>query len=956
MKYAHSKLDPITRELLPEQYWHSLPEHLHKTAKLAAEHAGYFGCATIGEIMGYNHDYGKNSPDFLKRLYGDKQRVDHKTVGALIVDQHYPKPMGLIMAYIIYGHHGGLPNHISFGNIPGLDEVLRENKFSIINDQLPVLPELLPADVPGLTGGSNPGLTISLWIRMLFSSLVDADYLDAEGHFQPEKTAKRGQYPSIKELQQRFQPFLKELLNKSQEKKVFQARRSVLEDCLKAAPGPKGFYTLTAPTGSGKTLASLAFALKHAAENEMRRIIIALPFISIIEQTADEYRRVLGKDAVLEHHSNLVFHEDGESELNPAQLASENWDASVIVTTNVQLFESLFSSKPSKARKLHRLAGSVIILDEAQSLPSELLRPTLAALQCLCADYGVTVLFCTATQPSIKPKWLDHTKVTEIITDPTELYSQLKRVNVFNIGGKSDHELVKLISTHQRVLCIVNSRRQAQSLYKLIPNKTGVFHLSALMCPKHRSKKLKMIKEKEEGERCIVIATNLIEAGVDLDFPVVYREMAGIESINQAAGRCNREGELKDKQGHPTRGHVYLFESADYPASHTWFSDKTNLARQVMMKYPDPLEPDAVQFYFDLFFHIENKALDKYKILDSLNKGAGECSFQFREISAKYRFVHKKTISVIIPYDSYCINLLKKAQQSSFPASFSRELQPYAISLYPKDIKRLQQKGRLSSISDTLYYLNSSKEISTSVGDLYDEETGLIILDYGITLHVTGPYALFTRPEMKGERVSYDVITPSAARGVLEAILWKPAMKWVIDRITVLNPIEFESIRRNEVGSKMSPRNIAKAMSGADVDLHQYPSTDRQQRASLVLRNVAYLIEAHFQMNPAKAGPTDTPEKFYNMFLRRARLGQCFHTPYLGCREFAASFQLIEEHQAPPVSSYAATEELDLGWMLWDLEYGEKQAKNKSLYTFQPRFFRSVMRHGVIKVSSGVEL
>ncbi|MDP4097856.1 type I-C CRISPR-associated protein Cas5c [Paenibacillus sp. P96] len=229
-------------------------------------------------------------------------------------------------------------------------------------------------------------------------------------------------------------------------------------------------------------------------------------------------------------------------------------------------------------------------------------------------------------------------------------------------------------------------------------------------------------------------------------------------------------------------------------------------------------------------------------------------------------------------------------------------------------------------------------------------------MGYGITLRVSGDYALYTRPEMKAERVSYDVMTPSAARGILEAILWKPAIKWVVDKITVLNQIEFESIRRNELGSKVPPRNVAKAMAGAAIDLHQYTTPDRQQRASLILKNVDYLIDAHFVMVPQKAGESDTQEKFYNMFLRRARGGQCFHNPYLGCREFAAKFKLVEHGEERPESYYAEEAKIDLGWMLWDIKYGEEVLKRKSVYTYEPKFFRACMRHGIIEVPDEVSL
>lgn len=946
MKYAHSKMDRLTRQLLPKVQWHALSDHLHDTAERAEKFADYFQSGSIGKILGYSHDYGKNSPDFQKRLEGSSQRVDHKTAGALLVHKKYPFPYGLIMAYAVYGHHRGLPNHISHGNRIGLEEILRTNEFAVIDNEQPTLPELLIASK--LSRSSNPGLSISLWIRMVYSALIDADYTDTAIFYQNDKLLPNKIY-SIKELDWLFQPKLMELLGKPLVNQVSEARRYVLQSCLNAAAGAKGIYTLEAPTGSGKTFASLAFALKHALQHEMRRIIVALPFTSIIEQTADVFREVFGQDAVLEYHSNVAYRQDQEMEFDPKQFASENWSASLIVTTNVQLFESLFSSKPSKARKLHHLAGSVIILDEAQALPSGLLLPSLAVLKCLCADYGVTVLLCTATQPALKPEWIDHAAITKIIEDPMGLYNKLKRVDVSVIGKRSDSDLIELLMSHQRAMCIVNSRKKAQQLFRLMPETENVFHLSALMCPEHRSRKLAIIRNMAKDRRCIVIATNVIEAGVDLDFPVLYREIAGIESINQAAGRCNREGELEI-------GKVYLFEFPDSLAKPSWFSDKAKLSKLVLRNHPDPLKPEAIRAYFELFFDFERKWLDRHNILQELNEGAAQCSFQFQDISRKFKFIKEETISIVIPYDSYAIEQLRQAQRSLFPGTYSRRLQRYTISLHPKEVEQLQRMGRLDTIADTVHYLCSPEgEISEHIGDVYSDDIGLCLQKegdtvFGITLHVSGDYALFTRPEMKGERVSYDVMTPSAARGILEAILWKPAIKWVVDRITVLNPIEFESIRRNEVGSKVSPRNVSAAIGGAPVDLHQYSSEDRQQRSSLVLRNVAYLIDAHFEMNLNAIGETDIPEKFYNMFLRRARRGQSFHHPYLGCREFAARFELIEDYAQRPVSHYAHIHEIDLGWMLKDIEYKEHGSNDKPLYSFQPQFFHSKMCRGIIEV------
>lgn len=727
MKYAHSKRDPLTGELLPKEKWHPLPTHLHDTALMAAKHASYFQNGVMGSILGYSHDYGKNSPDFEKRLEGAKQRVDHKTAGALLVHQHYPYPYGLIMAYAIYGHHGGLPNHISQGTRIGLEQVLRVNKFSVIDQVLPKLPKLAEASIPGPHQTTNPGIKLSMWIRMLYSALIDADYLNAERYFQPGKAALRNQFPTIQTLHDMFQPKLDELLRKPLNNKVMRARRRVLENCLHAAKGDKGFYTLTAPTGSGKTYASLAFALKHAVHhNGMRRIIVGLPFTSIIEQTAEIYREVFGANSLLEHHSTVVFQRDEETEFSPEQLASENWDSSLIVTTNVQLFESLFASKPSRARKLHRLAGSVILLDEAQSLPSGLLLPSLAALQCLCDDYGVTVVFCTATQPSIKPQWLNGTKPVEIIHDPVDLYRQLKRVHVENMGRSTLTALADRLSSDRRALCIVNSRRKARQLHRLVSskNKDGVFHLSALMCPTHRSSRLKQIKRKTKDERCIVIATSLVEAGVDLDFPNVYRELAGIESINQAAGRCNREGDL------PV-GHLYLFEFPGTSQQTNWFSDRADLARLVLRDYPDPLEPDAIRAYFDLFFAIEDKNLDREGLLKQLNEGARQCSFQFRDIAERYKFIKKDTVSVIIPYDSEAIKLLQAARHLMNPAVFARRLQRYTVSLYLNELNQLRSAGRLGEIEGTLYYLTSAEggmpASKEDIRHVYDEEWGLYV-------------------------------------------------------------------------------------------------------------------------------------------------------------------------------------------------------------------------------------
>ncbi|MDU7474716.1 MAG: CRISPR-associated helicase Cas3' [Paenibacillus macerans] len=720
MNYAHSKRDPLTKELLPKSEWHPLDWHHQDTADMAAKFAGYFGCSSFGRILGQNHDYGKASLDFQMRLNGATEPVDHKTAGTLLVHRHYPFPYGLMMAYAVYGHHGGLPNHISTGTRTGLEQVLKQD-FQIIGGAPPILPELEVSSVP--MKGNNSGMGISLWIRMLYSALIDADYLDAERYFQPLKTELRNNLPSLSELHAQFHHKLQELLHKPQNSNVLQARHYVLESCLLAGTGSTGLYTLTAPTGSGKTWASLAFALKHAEQHsEMRRIIVALPFTSLIEQTAGLFREVFGEEAVLEHHSNVSYRPDSESEFSPKQLASENWEASLIVTTHVQLFESLFSAKPSKARKLHRLAGSIIILDEAQALPADFLEPSLAALKCLCDNYGVTVLFCTATQLAFQPKWLGGVAPTEIIGDPTSLYRKLKRVTVSTIGKKTNVELVERLNSHQRALCIVNSRKQASDLYKQFPDKEGVFHLSGLMCAQHRSQILQAISDrlKMKKTRCIVVSTSLIEAGVDLDFPVVYREIAGVDSIAQAAGRGNREGELE-------LGHVFIFESADYPLRDGWFKTRAQITQAVLNLYPDPLEPEAIRYYFQLA-HGMDRNLDVHHILGDLNAGASQCSFQFREISEKYKFIETEMVPVVIPYDLIAIEHLNEIKNSLHPVRFSRELQRYTVSVYPNQFERLRQASRIGTLHETIHYLTSVKGgIDEEIQDFYSKKTGLII-------------------------------------------------------------------------------------------------------------------------------------------------------------------------------------------------------------------------------------
>lgn len=716
MFYAHSKRDPITRRLLPKTKWHLLPKHLEDTARRAGIHAEAFGCAELGQILGYMHDYGKATPQFIKRLEGSRQNVDHKTAGTVLAANHYPFPYGMILAYAIYGHHGGLPNFFSSGDTSlSLDNALKNTGATVNPDFQPTLPSLSLQLIPKCKRSNFPGLSFSLFIRMLYSSLIDADYLDTEQYFTPEKSALRSGFLSIEQMCENFSSTLNHLLAKPQDNRLARARNHVLQCCRRASKQPSRIFTLTVPTGGGKTLSSLAFALEHAKEYNKRRIIYALPFLSIIEQNSDVFREALGEYAVLEHHSNIESTSDDEMDVN--KLASENWEAGFIVTTTVQLFESLFAAKPARARKLHNLANSIIILDEAQMIPQDFLLPSLAALKCLSDDFGVTVVLCTATQPAIQPSWFNGVKPTEIMDNPQELYCELKRVKADFIGFRSNAQVTDMLLSNKQALCIVNVRKQAQSLFKKLPEGEGYYHLSALMCPKHRAAVLEEVKVRlRNKQRCIVIATSLLEAGVDIDFPVVYREVAGIDSLAQAAGRCNREG---DPEKEP--GQMYVYEPMDYSLPRGWFSRVAGYAKEVIKKYgEDFLQPEAVKHYFELSY-MNAKHLDEHDILRNLNKGANQLSFQFREIADKFRFINSDTISLVIPFDDNCKKLIEEARQSFFPGSYSRRLQRYSVAVTLQELESIRAKGKLRDINQMIYYLNDEKN------ELYHNKLGLCI-------------------------------------------------------------------------------------------------------------------------------------------------------------------------------------------------------------------------------------
>jgi CRISPR-associated endonuclease/helicase Cas3 len=505
-------------------------------------------------------------------------------------------------------------------------------------------------------------LAASLWLRMLFSCLVDADFLDTEVFFDPEQATQRGSFPSLESLLTAFTGFMAGKQAGAPDTPINRLRSDILSQCISSSTAQPGFFSLTVPTGGGKTLSSMAFALHHAQAHEKRRLIYVIPYTSIIEQTADQFRQIFGEDAVVEHHSNVADQEH-ERESSRLRLAAENWDAPLIVTTSVQFFESLFASRTSRCRKLHNIVNSVVILDEAQLLPPDFLNPILEALKELQQNYGVTVLFCTATQPALGPhragdfNFTGIPGVTEIMPDPQALHTALKRTTVHTLRELAPlawEELAGKLQQHDSVLCIVNRRDDARTLWELMPE--GTIHLSALMCGAHRAEKIREIKERlKVGLPTRVISTQLVEAGVDVDFPVVYRAAAGLDSIAQAAGRCNREGSRE-------RGDVFVFTpQSRIPAGHL------RQAAQIGMRLladcaGDPLAVSQFEAFFREFYWIQGNRLDKHNIIGLLRNDP-QLQFSFRTAACKFQLIDESIQApVIVRYDNDGLHSLLERQ------------------------------------------------------------------------------------------------------------------------------------------------------------------------------------------------------------------------------------------------------------------------------------------------------
>ena len=582
--------------------------------------------------------------------------------------------------------------------------------------------------LPPIPFAGDAGRSYAFFARLLFSALVDADFLATEAFMDAERSdARPSLSPEIKDLESALTTHLDEMVSKAKASPVNHYRANIRQNCLDAADLSPGLFSLTVPTGGGKTLSSLAFALRHARIHNLRRVIYVIPYSSIIEQNAAVFRRALaalGPDIVLEHHSNF----DTDSESNTSRLASENWDARVIVTTNVQFFESLHAHKTARCRKLHRIARSVVILDEAQSLPIPFLKPCLRTIEELTEHYQTSVVLCTATQPAINRSEefkIGLSEPREIIPDPRALYDALRRVTTTRLPKKTDDAtLIDNIEKHDQALCIVNTRRHARCLFDLLPPDCSRFHLSALMCPEHRSVILGVIKQHlAQGLPVRLISTQLIEAGVDIDFPVVFRALAGLDSIAQAAGRCDREGSLTAAASIPS-GQLFIFEPEKAPPPGILTSTSSSAAEVLSFDPPDPLALDCIESYFRTHYWKHQDSTDEKHILDCaparLERSEDLFLFKFKTCGEDFRLIDDYSQPVLIPYgrrgQRYC-NLLRKSFDPRIIRRLARKLQRYTVAIPPPQHGRLLKAGVLLSLHDDQYFmLNSDPHYSAEFG------------------------------------------------------------------------------------------------------------------------------------------------------------------------------------------------------------------------------------------------
>jgi len=686
---------------------HDLVEHLKSVAELAAVFASKFGARDLGYWAGMWHDVGKIHPDFQEYLHdceADPMRKrrgpDHKRAGALIAAERYDA-----LAFLIAGHHGGLPGRSD------LKTWLRDRtKLQRSQDAIRLmrqhLGEIEPVQALSLPTHLKSHLDAEFFIRMLFSALVDADFLDTEKHFNAEQTDQRISALTLAELWDRFDRDQQTLTGKKTNR-VNQIRHDVYRACIRAANQAQGFFRLTVPTGGGKTRSGMAFALKHALAHRLDRVIVAIPYTSIIEQTVKVYREIFGDGAVVEHHSAVTTKEDTPDPVSLpdvwSRLAAENWDAPVIVTTTVQLFESLFGRKTTACRKLHNIARTVIVLDEVQTLPVGLLDPILDGLRQLVAHYNVSVVLCTATQPALEesPYLKGLPSVKEIVPDPAALFVELgSRVRYelpsSGVTWKWDQVAAEMRQAEQ-ALAVVNTKNNAITLLDALQDSQAL-HLSTLLCGAHRRDVLNEVHRRlGYGMPCRLVSTQVVEAGVDLDFPLVLRAMGPLDRIVQAAGRCNREG----KQ---VMGRVVVFEPADGHLPPGAYASATATTRNLLARADFEFnKPENYREYFQAYYQVVEKDA---KEIQSFRE-----RLDFPGVAERFRMIDDDSASVVVRYrgiedsDDTVDRLISyvQHQEGKVPRWLLRQLQPYLVNVRSRLVDSYQRDGLLQELVPGLW-------------------------------------------------------------------------------------------------------------------------------------------------------------------------------------------------------------------------------------------------------------
>ncbi len=706
---------------------HLLIEHLQEVSILAEEFAKAFGAGNAARLAGLWHDIGKYAgpfQDMIRRANGFASHIepedaigprDHSTAGAVLAS-NMPNNEGMAIAFAIAGHHAGLSDSTK------LKSRLRNKAELLESARAGGMPDSIQ---PQETGDLMPGFLLTkgepkrtkrrfeMWIRMLFSTLVDADFLDTEEFYQPKRTDLRGGHPGVGELHSRLEDYLDRLESGAPDTKVNRVRRKVRVACTKAASENPAVFSLTAPTGAGKTLAAMVFGLAHAQKHGLRRVVVAVPFTSIIEQNARVYRDAVGADVVLEHHSSL----DPLTETPENRIACENWDAPIVVTTTVQLLNSLFAARTSQCRKLHRLAHSVIVLDEVQSLPPHLIECIVDGLSSLQEDFGATIVLSTATQPALGKDIVSagFSDIVDILPSELELFQDLKRVRVewpdFDAPVTEYDELADLVASQPSALCIVHRRRDARELCQMLDTKLGdttTMHLSALMCAFHRSEVLDTIKSSQRsGSPLRCISTQLVEAGVDLDFPVVFRALAGLDALAQAAGRCNREGKQIEL------GRLIVFRAPTKPP-HGVLATAHDVASGMIKTNPelDLFAPETQRAFFGQLYGLLPK--DRDNIQDKRER------LLFKEVASLFQLIEDDwSASLVIPYADGAKRIAELEKYGPSRGRL-RALQPFTINVSKRDLDLWMAKGFCYTIEDTVVVLDS---VWMSA---YDERFGLI--------------------------------------------------------------------------------------------------------------------------------------------------------------------------------------------------------------------------------------